>query len=71
MFSADHNGLINALKRLGFKMELLNGNILATQRCFNICGDCVWVDNIEELIRARYYGYTVNGKRWGMIFSPL
>lgn len=70
MFGADHNGLLDHLKRLGFKTDLLKGKIIATQKCFFLEGNCIWINNAEEMLYPHIYGYKTKNIGGVLVFSP-
>lgn len=65
-------GLLEILDLMGFKVEVIGEKIIAAKNNrYSASGQCVWVDDFEEILRPNMYGYSLKLKRWKIIFSPI
>lgn len=71
MFGVDRDGLEIHLKRLGFQVDFVKGRVIALKKIFSIEGNCIWVNNIEEMLYIQSYGYAVKNIAGVLIFYPL
>ncbi len=64
-------GLLEILNLMGFKVEVIGEKIIAAKNQYSARGQCVWVDDFEEMLYPYIYGYSLKLKRRKIIFSPI
>ena len=70
----NRQGLVDDLKLLGFTVEEKeenNENIIASRKNYSICGEELWTDNHEVIIRPKKYDFRMIGRRHDIIFIPI